>query len=238
MGSVVPGHRLGRSVGRARARRCCQARVLLPRGLRTTIDAGRGVLQAAGQPGWVGAGVRLAFGEEGRCALDAQAIAFVHVEGDAAWTFLAQTSFEGRAGMLLESLCHESLRDPYPLPLIDTEPADSRTGAAPRFWLDPGPTIAGVLADLRSGKSQSTIATRFHAALIASTVEVASRVGVEFVALTGGCFQNRRLTEGCVTALQQKKFRVLLHDQVPANDGGLSLGQTVVARAGLMPGGL
>jgi len=150
---------------------------------------------------------------------------------------LVQSSFEGRAGMLLESLCLESLCDPYPLPLTDAFPADSFTGGAPRFWLDPGPTIAAIVSDIRSGKSQATIATRFHAALIACTVEVASRVGVEYVALTGGCFQNRRLTEGCVTALQQKNFRVLCHDQVPANDGGLSLGQTLVARAGLTPGG-
>jgi len=60
-------------------------------------------------------------------------------------------------------------------------------------------------------------------------------VNAKVVALTGGCFQNRRLTAGCAAALSKQQIRVVLHNQVPANDGGLSLGQTLVARAGLWP---
>jgi hydrogenase maturation protein HypF len=144
-------------------------------------------------------------------------------------------SFEGRGGMLLESHCGDSLDNPYLLPVVAAEPAGERGPAAPRWWLDPAPLIAGVVSDVRGGLPRETIATRFHAALVAATVEIAVRVNAKVVALTGGCFQNRRLTEGCVRALKKRQIRVLLHNQVPANDGGLSLGQTLVARAGLQP---
>ncbi len=51
------------------------------------------------------------------------------------------------------------------------------------------------------------------------------------MALTGGCFQNRILVEGVVTRLRDRGVQVLLHRDVPANDGGLSLGQVAVAAA-------
>jgi hydrogenase maturation protein HypF len=62
-------------------------------------------------------------------------------------------------------------------------------------------------------------------------VSVAGLIGEERVALSGGCFQNRRLTESLAAALERAGHRVLLHVQVPPNDGGVSLGQVVVAAA-------
>jgi hydrogenase maturation protein HypF len=53
--------------------------------------------------------------------------------------------------------------------------------------------------------------------------------GVETVALSGGCFQNRLLLELAVPRLEAEGFRVLLHRQVPCNDGGVALGQAVLA---------
>ena len=54
------------------------------------------------------------------------------------------------------------------------------------------------------------------------------------IALSGGCFQNRWLTEEVVRRLQSKGFRVLMHSKVPANDGGLALGQAVTAAGRLL----
>lgn len=148
---------------------------------------------------------------------------------------IERVSFEGRGGMLLESHCDMAPAAPYPLTLTDADCAHATSASGPRWWLDPTALVAEVVADVREGRSHETVATRFHGALVAAVVEVAVRVDAKVVALSGGCFQNRKLTEMCATALQQRGIRVLLHNQVPANDGGLSLGQTLVARAGLGP---
>jgi len=76
-------------------------------------------------------------------------------------------------------------------------------------------------------------AARFHGALVESIVAVAERIGERRVALTGGCFQNRLLSERAIGRLERAGFDVLVHRRVPANDGGISLGQVAVAAAGL-----
>jgi hydrogenase maturation protein HypF len=58
---------------------------------------------------------------------------------------------------------------------------------------------------------------------------VGRSVGLERVVLTGGCFQNRRLTERAVQRLRSEGFRPYWHQRVPPNDGGISLGQVVAA---------
>ena len=63
--------------------------------------------------------------------------------------------------------------------------------------------------------------------------ELARRVGEPRVALSGGCFQNRLLTAAALRGLEGAGFEVLLHRRVPANDGGISLGQIAVAAARL-----
>ena len=77
------------------------------------------------------------------------------------------------------------------------------------------------------------IAARFHNTLADAIVAVARHVGEPVVALTGGCFQNRLLLERTVPRLRAKGFQVLLHECVPPNDGGISLGQVAVAAARL-----
>ena len=101
----------------------------------------------------------------------------------------------------------------------------------PALVLDWEPLVAAVLEDLGRGVPRERIAARFHNALVAAAVSVAGTVGEERVALTGGCFQNRLLTERLAAALERAGHRVLLHAQVPPNDGGVSLGQVVVAAA-------
>lgn len=99
--------------------------------------------------------------------------------------------------------------------------------------LDWRPLLRALLADRAAGVASAMIARRFHGGLAAGIAEAAGRVGQERVALTGGCFQNRLLTEETAAALRRAGHRVLLHRWVPPNDGGLSLGQVVVAAARL-----
>jgi hydrogenase maturation protein HypF len=58
---------------------------------------------------------------------------------------------------------------------------------------------------------------------------IRDRSGIDRAALSGGCFQNRILLEGCVEGLEGAGFTVYTHQRVPANDGGIALGQAVVA---------
>jgi hydrogenase maturation protein HypF len=88
----------------------------------------------------------------------------------------------------------------------------------------------------------SAIALRFHQGLSSIIVETADRLAhqkngaqeFEAVALSGGCFQNRILFEGVAAQLRCKGLTVLTHAEIPANDGGLSLGQAAVAAALLL----
>jgi len=84
---------------------------------------------------------------------------------------------------------------------------------------------------VRRGDGAPRVAARFLNSLVRGAAEVAARVGEERVALTGGCFQNRLLTERLARALRRAGHQVLLHELVPPNDGGVSLGQVAVAAA-------
>ena len=71
---------------------------------------------------------------------------------------------------------------------------------------------------------------RFHNTLAEMAVAVAARMKVEKVVLTGGCFQNRYLTERMVSRLRSEGFRPYWHQRVPPNDGGIALGQIVAVK--------
>jgi hydrogenase maturation protein HypF len=146
-------------------------------------------------------------------------------DGMAALLGLCQRSeFEGEAAMALEYAAAPGVVEPYPFPLVEGQ----RGGVLVVDWV---PALAVALADMDAGSPAGEIAGRFHAGLVAAVVAVAERVGEARVALTGGCFQNRVLTEGAARALRAGGFRPLLHREVPANDGGLALGQVAVAAA-------
>jgi hydrogenase maturation protein HypF len=91
------------------------------------------------------------------------------------------------------------------------------------------PIVRGVLDDLRNGLPKGVIAAKFHHAMVEVIVNAARQTGLQKVALSGGCFQNRTLTEGAVRHLREEGFEPLWHRRVPPNDGGLALGQAVVA---------
>jgi hydrogenase maturation protein HypF len=73
------------------------------------------------------------------------------------------------------------------------------------------------------------ISARFHETLAAWVVEVALKTGIRRAALSGGCFQNAWLTARCAARLEAAGCAVFIHQRVPANDGGISLGQAVLA---------
>ncbi|WP_228120378.1 carbamoyltransferase HypF [Streptomyces fagopyri] len=105
-------------------------------------------------------------------------------------------------------------------------------GPAP-VLADPAPVFAAIVGDLRAGVAPGLVAARFHrgvAALVHRLCVLArERHGVDTVALTGGVFANSLLSSACAAALRADGFTVLRHHLVPPGDGGLALGQLVVA---------
>jgi hydrogenase maturation protein HypF len=83
---------------------------------------------------------------------------------------------------------------------------------------------------LQRGLGAGEISAKFHNALVEAIIMTARRVGQRQVALTGGCFQNRYLTERAVKRLAQEGFRPYWHQRVPPNDGGIALGQILAVR--------
>jgi hydrogenase maturation protein HypF len=95
--------------------------------------------------------------------------------------------------------------------------------------LDWGPMVKDILADVKSRLPVGVISAKFHNTLAEVIVAVARRAGLAQVALSGGCFQNRYLTEKTAARLEQEGFRPYWHQRVPPNDGGIALGQIVAA---------
>ena len=134
-------------------------------------------------------------------------------------------NYEGQAAVELEQLADPGETGAYPAGIEAGHPFRARGGDL----------IQGVIADLAAGTSPAVIAARFHrgvAALVeAGCLLTRERHGLDTVALSGGVFQNLLLLRAVVSRLQARGFRVLVHSRIPCNDGGISLGQAVVAGA-------
>jgi len=133
-----------------------------------------------------------------------------------------QAGYEAVAAMMLEQVAdeHTETVEGYPLPLVDR-------GEDTPAELDFAPLLRAVAADRAAGVPVAACAARFHEALAEAAVSLVS--GEVPVVLSGGCFQNRRLSQRVRARLEAAGRRVYSPRQVPVNDGGLSLGQAAVA---------
>ncbi|HUR24026.1 MAG TPA: hypothetical protein VMZ73_09170, partial [Acidimicrobiales bacterium] len=99
--------------------------------------------------------------------------------------------------------------------------------------LDPTPLLARIIEERDRGATPAAISAGFHAGLgrgvAGAAVQAAAENGLDTVALSGGVFQNARLTAVVVEALDSAGLRVLVHRLVPPNDGGISIGQAAIA---------
>lgn len=110
---------------------------------------------------------------------------------------------------------------------------DPDNGGGGAVRADPAPVLAAIVDDLRAGVERALIAARFHrgvAALVhGMCLRARERHELDTVALTGGVFANTLLSSACASALRADGFTVLRHHLVPPGDGGLALGQLMVA---------
>ena len=143
-----------------------------------------------------------------------------------------QVTYEAQAAIELEMLATRWHAEQRTGDTPAAYPFDLREGQDGAI-IGLGGLIGAIQADLGAGVSQAEIGWRFHHTMAGMLVAVCQRIaagaGLETVALSGGCFQNRLLLELAVPRLEQAGFCVLLHRQVPCNDGGISLGQAALA---------
>jgi len=132
-----------------------------------------------------------------------------------------RVNYEGQAAMELEFLTKSVEKEEcYPFEIDE----------APNVKLvDWQSILEGILTDMKDHISRSIISAKFHNTLVEIIIAVAKKIGQPRVVLSGGCFQNRYLTERAVKRLQEEEFRPYWHQRVPPNDGGIALGQLYAA---------
>jgi len=135
--------------------------------------------------------------------------------------------FEGQAAMELEMLAEDKIKGTYDYEWV--------SGDCHQVLIQP--IIYGVVRDMEKDIHPSVISTKFHMTLIRLFSELCAVIRKESrvnqVVLSGGVFQNSILLTGLIHALEKKEFQVFTHSQVPPNDGGICLGQAMVAAAKL-----
>jgi hydrogenase maturation protein HypF len=136
----------------------------------------------------------------------------------------ARVNYEGQAAIELEAACDQAEQGSYPISV------GSEGGL---ITIDPRATIRAVGSDVEAGVAMGIIASRFHSALAAATVQACARAAssqdIELVVLSGGVFQNRRLLEAVMAGLAVQGLRVLVPEQLPVGDGGIAYGQAAIA---------
>jgi len=134
-----------------------------------------------------------------------------------------EVSYEGQAAIELEMAACEGVDDFYPFEIEDGEP----------WQVDMRPAIRNIVDHLRRGVPAGVISARFHNTVAAAVTEVCGRLRqaekLNRVCLSGGTFQNVYLLTHALAGLRRNGFEVFLHSRVPPNDGGVSLGQAVIA---------
>ncbi len=144
-----------------------------------------------------------------------------------------RASYEGQAAMELEAAAANGSDGSYE---VGMERDPNREG----YIILLNPMVAGIIRDLSNRTDSGTISRKFHHSVIRFLTEAVFRVsqdtGIDQIALSGGSFQNAILLEGLMKTLCQKKLNVYTHSLVPANDGGLALGQAAVAAARILRG--
>jgi hydrogenase maturation protein HypF len=134
-----------------------------------------------------------------------------------------RVTYEAQAAIEFEALADQNETGSYEFALSSDEPVQ----------IDAAPVIRAVAADVLAGVAAPVISARFHNAVARMILQLAAALRekekLNQVALSGGVFQNVTLLAKATSELRRAGFAVLTHRQVPPNDGGLALGQAVVA---------
>jgi hydrogenase maturation protein HypF len=144
-------------------------------------------------------------------------------DGVSALLGIRQTiSYEGQAAIEIEALVDPDEDDSYPIEVT------------PENIINISPIVTNLLKDHQNGVKIQTMAARFHNTLTAIVLELAQRArqtySLDRIALSGGVWQNMSLLTSSYQYLSDAGFQVMIHNQIPANDGGVSLGQALIGQ--------
>ncbi|MDI6736547.1 MAG: carbamoyltransferase HypF [bacterium] len=135
-----------------------------------------------------------------------------------------KVNYEAQSAIELEMIADEHEKSGYGFEIY---------GEGDTLIINPTKTIFDIVGDMDSGVHLSVISARFHNTVLGWTLEICRRMrdktGINKVALSGGVFQNHYLSERINPHLEEEGFMVISHAEVPTNDGGISLGQAVIA---------
>ncbi len=133
--------------------------------------------------------------------------------------------FDAQLPMALESALTPGVEDHYAFDLLGQGTEPFRISLRPMFRL--------LVEDIRRGQDAGTLSARFHNTVVEALVSLAKvtrdRTQLDMVALSGGVFCNRYLTERLIQRLIKEGFLTLWNHSVPANDGGIAVGQAAIA---------
>jgi hydrogenase maturation protein HypF len=139
---------------------------------------------------------------------------------------VGSSTYEGHPAVLLEQAAEGGAMDEYPFDIGTHEGT---------VVLDPRPIVASVVRDLRRGRHPGEVADRFHRTMAVATLEMCTAIrtstGLSRIGLSGGVFNNDRLTTDLVARSEAAGFEVYLPREAPVGDGGIALGQVLVANA-------
>jgi hydrogenase maturation protein HypF len=140
-----------------------------------------------------------------------------------------RVSYEAQAAIELEALARSVDRSVASHDQDDV----AVTEVDGQLVLDPGPLLSRLVAERARGVPPALLAAGFHEAIGRTSAVLAARLaterGLDTVAITGGVFQNLRLTEVIEEALTERGLVVLVHETLPPNDGAISVGQAAIA---------
>lgn len=129
-------------------------------------------------------------------------------------------NYEGQAAIEMEACADPDETGAYPLELHQDE-------------IDPAPLWMAMIVDIQSGAGRPQMASRFHNTIANLCLDLCQKIqqdfGSDVVAFSGGVWQNQYLLRATSKRLEQAGFHLLIHRQVPANDGGIALGQALIA---------
>jgi len=128
-------------------------------------------------------------------------------------------NFEGQAAMELEFAIQPEIYESYPFEVLNKKP----------YIINWQPVILKIIDDVNGDLSIKIIAAKFHNTLSEIIVNIANKIGESKIVLTGGCFQNKYLTERTVVRLREEGFKPYWHQRIPPNDGGIAAGQIMAA---------
>jgi hydrogenase maturation protein HypF len=141
-----------------------------------------------------------------------------------------QNTFEGEAAIALEAAAVPGIMQDYPVDIKFRETME----------VDFSHTVLGIIKDMVKGEEKGVISSKFHNTIITAIQRVVEKLSslhqIKEVVLCGGVFQNMYLLERAINGLESAGMSVFIHDKVPTNDAGISLGQAYIIRERIKEG--